>query len=115
MQIFGPPWLLPNGTQTVCPRNLSDNGGCDKGPRTITTRGSADGVRWEGWQGCLEPPPHAPPDPSTRATCTRWNYSGVIKPNWELGEYVGGDPPEMEFYRMRPFYVGDSGRGRVCH
>eukprot|EP01050_Picozoa_sp_SAG11_P027442 SAG11_NODE_6952_length_1220_cov_1.404996_1_plen_99_part_10 len=24
---------------------------------------------------------------------------GVIKPGWELGEYVGDDPPEMQFYR----------------
>lgn len=28
MQIFATPWLLPNGSATICPHNLSDNGGC---------------------------------------------------------------------------------------
>jgi hypothetical protein len=26
MQIMSSPWLLPNGSTTICPHNLSDNG-----------------------------------------------------------------------------------------
>ena len=104
MQIFGAPWLLPNGSQTICPHNLSDNGGCDGGPRTLTVRTSRDGRTWTGDFGCSNPGRFDPVKPSDRPKCKEYNESGLIRPS------PTEDPPEMEFYRVRPFYVGDSGR-----
>jgi len=46
-----------------------------------------------------------PCPPSVRCSdCKAFNYSNIIRPHPTL------DPPEMQFYRMRPFYVGESGR-----
>ena len=69
MQIMGSPWLLPNGSRTVCPHNLSDNGGCEGGPRTISIRTSSDGSSWSGDWGCAQPPRDAKFDPTVRSHC----------------------------------------------
>lgn len=97
MQIFAAPWLLPNGSRTVCPHNLSDNGGCDGGPRSITVRTSKDGRNFSGDWGCQDPPPFGPQDPVVRNECKVWNETALIRP------HPTEDPPEMEFYRIRPF------------
>ena len=104
MQIMGSPWLLPNGTRTTCPHNLSDNGGCKGGPRTVTIRTSSDGSAWSGDWGCAQPPRDAKFDPAVRSHCEVWNESGLIRP------HPTEDPPELQFYRIRPFYLGESGR-----
>ena len=72
MQIFGAPWLLSNGSRTICPHNLSDNGGCTGGPRVVTVRTSPDGRNFSGWTGCRENESGKPDnDPSVRRHCTR--------------------------------------------
>ena len=65
MQIFVAPWLCtkascardPGSGDVVCPQNLSDNGGCTGGPRSVTVRLSEDGVNFSGAIGCSDPPP----------------------------------------------------------
>lgn len=104
MQIFGAPWLNPDGSRTICPHNLSDNGGCDGGPRVVTTRLSADGANFTGDFGCASPGPHEPFTPAKRVKCSVWDEANLIRP------HPIEDPPEMQFYRVRPFYVGESGR-----
>jgi len=103
MQIMGAPWPTPD---TLCPRNLSDNGGCT-GARVLTTRLSADGVEWGQDTGCLkcrDGPIPSSPNPASRCKCSEFNYTNIIRPD------PAQDPPELQFYRMRPFYLGDSGR-----
>ena len=102
---MGAPWLFPNGSAgAICPHNLSDNGGCSGGPRSINARVSTDGVHFTGDLGCIDPDPHNPGPPSVRVRCKTYNESNLIRGDPVL------DPPEMQFYRIRPFYVGDSGR-----
>lgn len=91
MQIFGAPWLTENGTKTICPHNLSDNGGCDGGPRTVTARTSKDGVHFSGDLGCANPKPSDPVDPSVRKKCETFDETKLIRP------HPTEDPPEMQF------------------
>jgi hypothetical protein len=104
MQIMSSPWRLPNGSTTICPHNLSDNGGCKGGPRTVSIRTSLDGTMWSGDWGCATPARTAPVDPAVRTHCATYNESAIVRP------HPTEDPPEMQFYRIRPFYLADSGR-----
>ena len=103
IQITGVPWPTPD---TNCPRNLSDNGGCST-CRVITTRTSKNGVAWSPDAGCKKcgaPGTPSSPNPTSRCHCTEINESGLIRPD------PVADPPELQFYRMRPFYLAESGR-----
>eukprot|EP00039_Didymoeca_costata_P007937 m.105565 g.105565 ORF g.105565 m.105565 type:complete len:556 (-) comp13880_c2_seq4:43-1710(-) len=112
MQIMSAPWLCteawcgkdPSTNQVVCPQNLSDNGGCAGGPRSVSVRTSTDGITWSGDWGCSDPGPNEPYKPDDRAKCKQYNESGIRRADPVL------DPPEMQFYRIRVFYVGNSGR-----
>ena len=70
----------------------------------MTIRTSTDGATWTGDWGCLDPPRDKPGDPSVRKHCKKWDEAALIRPDPKL------DPPEMQFYRVRPFYIGDTGR-----
>jgi hypothetical protein len=81
MQIMGSPWRFPNGSTTICPHNLSDNGGCKGGPRTVSVRTSEDGVEWSGDWGCAQPSRTVKVDPAVRRRCEVYNESGIIRPH----------------------------------
>ena len=59
-------------------------------------RTSTDGVKWTNDWGCLD-------DPQTSEHCHKFNLSAMVAPDKE-------DPPDLEFYRIRPFLLGASGR-----
>lgn len=92
----------PNGAG----RKYCDNAGCTK-RRVITARTSNDGITWTNPQGCI---PHPGvkcwlpgQDPALDQCCAAYNETEIISPN----QY---DPPELQFYRLRPFLLGKSGR-----
>lgn len=70
----------------------------------MTIRTSKNGLNWTGWIGCSDPPPSEYIDPAHRVDCKVFNETGIIRADPVL------DPPEMQFYRTRAFYLGNSGR-----
>lgn len=68
--------------------------------RVITARDSRDGKTWSDDFGCLDAP-------QKDEHCTTFNTSAMVRP----GDFRSpNDPEEMEFYRIRPFTLGASGR-----
>ena len=65
--------------------------------RVVSYRTSADGVTWTQDAGCAD-------KPQKDEHCHSFNIDGMIRPDPK------NDPPELEFYRIRPFYFGDSQR-----
>lgn len=81
--------------QGLGPKPFCDNQ-ANETRRVVSTRVSADGVKWTQDQGCLDRPQDG--------KCKVFNNSGMVRPDPDL------DAPELEFYRIRPFYLGSSGR-----
>ena len=108
MQIFGAPWLLPNGSRTICPHNLSDNGGCTGGPRVVTVRTSPDGRNFSGWTGCRENESGKPDnDPSVRR---HWTRSGTQKVGVRgAGGGWRGDENDQKKIKEHVFRIGPIG------
>lgn len=68
--------------------------------RVVTVRTSDDGVEWSDDFGCMD-------HPQTSEHCSAFNLSNMIVP----GDFrAPDDPPELEFYRIRPFTIGSSKR-----
>jgi len=67
--------------------------------RVVTVRTSSDGSVWSQDAGCLD-------TPQTSEHCKAFDTSQMITADRE-------DPPELEFYRIRPFYVGTGAARRL--
>lgn len=98
---------LGQGRQPGFGRKYCDNAGCFK-RRVITSRHSANGVNWTNPAGCIPPTPTTKcwlpgQDPALDECCKAYNHTATIEPGPD-------DPPELQFYRLRPFYLGRSGR-----
>tara|TARA_B110000208_G_scaffold123260_1_gene150400 strand:+ start:99 stop:1910 length:1812 start_codon:yes stop_codon:yes gene_type:complete len=90
-------------------RKYCDNAGCTK-RRVVTYRTSKDGIAWSGAAGCLAPPNatcwRPGQDPAIESCCVAYNVSALLQPDPTL------DPPDVQFYRFRPFLV-DAASGRI--
>jgi hypothetical protein len=64
--------------------------------RVVTARDSKDGLSWSNDWGCLD-------EPQKDEHCKTFNTTAMVHPNAE-------DPPELEFYRIRPFTMPGSQR-----
>ena len=65
--------------------------------RTVSYRTSRDGVTWSNDAGCADS------GTQTSEACAVFNTSQLITAD-------EADPPDLEFYRIRPFLLGESGR-----
>eukprot|EP00117_Sycon_ciliatum_P018397 scpid74529/ scgid17025/ len=65
--------------------------------RVVTYRTSKDGITWSQDAGCAD-------KPQKDEHCKTFDTENMIRPDTKT------DPPELEFYRIRPFYLGDSKR-----
>ena len=80
--------------------------------RVITVRDSKDGgVTWSDDWGCLD-------RPQKDEHCKTFNTTAMVRPN-DAARHAQGrandeDPPELEFYRIRPFMIGDRATGRLA-
>lgn len=77
------------------------------GPRTVSIRTSMDGSEWSGDWGCAIPSRTSKVNPAIRTHCATYNESAIIRPDPQE------DPPEMQFYRVRPFYLAESVRRQI--
>ena len=73
-------------------KNYCDN--VDGYRRTVSVRTSTDGLKGQNFTddwGCLD-------HPQTSEHCQTYNLTNMVVPGDD-------DPPELEFYRIRPFYL----------
>ena len=82
--------------KTYAKKKYCDNIG-DEYRRVVSVRTSRDGKTWTQDAGCLD-------KPQTSEHCQTFDVNGMIRP------VLGVDAPELEFYRIRPFYLGNTSR-----
>jgi hypothetical protein len=77
---------------------------CDNIPidtrRVVTVRTSSNGKDWSNDWGCADAKQKS-------EHCKSFNTSNMVTGDADKG---GDDPPDLEFYRIRPFILGKSGR-----
>ena len=77
---------------------------CDNIPidtrRVVTVRTSTDGKDWSDDHGCADAKQKS-------EHCKTFNKSAIVAGDADTG---GDDPPDLEFYRIRPFTLGESVR-----
>lgn len=88
-------WVDMQISYEVWNKTYCDN--CHGARRYVTYRTSEDGTYWSDDGSCLD-------NPQKDEHCKKFNTSAMITAIPEV------DPPELEFYRVRPFRLGNSGR-----
>ena len=76
--------------------------------RVVSVRNSTDGTTFSNDWGCLD-------KPQKSEHCSTFNTTAMVRPNDAAriaqGRPADEDPPELEFYRIRAFYLPGTKRG----